>query len=255
MSSTSTTTSRSVVGASRRAMTPPEVFDVVVIGFGPVGAVAANLLGTRGRRPFVCDRSTSIYPLPRALALDHEAMRILQECGLADAVAPFVRAYPPTEYRGVEGQLISRFESLPEPFPLGWAPNYTFNQPEVDRLIREGVERHSCVDVHLGVELFAIEAKADTDTVVLRFRDAQGGEGAVEARFVIAADGASSTVRRLVGIGMESLDFDQPWIVIDIICDDEGTRSLPATCIQYCDPRRPTTYVVGAGAHRRWEMM
>jgi 3-(3-hydroxy-phenyl)propionate hydroxylase len=231
-----------------------DVFDVAIVGLGPVGATAANLLGQRGIRTFACDRSTSIYPLPRALGLDHETMRILQACDLADDVQRFVRVYPRTEYRGVDGRLISQFESIPEPFPLGWAPNYTFNQPEFERILRAGIDRYPCVEVVLGAE--ASTLTEHDDDVLLHINRVDGGETReVRARFVIAADGGGSPIRRQLGIGMESLDFDEPWIVIDIICDDDAARVLPDCVIQYCEPDRPTTYVLGPGNHRRWEMM
>jgi 3-(3-hydroxy-phenyl)propionate hydroxylase len=72
---------------------------------------------------------------------------------------------------------------------------------------------------------------------------------------VIAADGGTSPTRRALGITMESLDFDEPWIVIDVICNDDAARRLPDCVIQYCEPDRPTTYVLGPRNHRRWEMM
>jgi len=229
-------------------------FDIDIVGLGPVGALAANLLGQRGISTFACDRSTIIYPLPRALGFDHETMRILQACDLADAVQDFVRVYPRTEYRGVDGRMISQFESVPEPFPLGWAPNYTFNQPEFERILRSGIGRYPCVDVMLGAEVSAVAE--DPDGVTLRVRDVDSAAGRdVRARYVIAADGGGSTIRRQLGIEMESLDFDEPWIVIDIICDDLAAGFLPDRVIQYCEPARPTTYVVGPGNHRRWEMM
>ena len=235
-------------------MTGRDTFDVAIIGLGPVGAAAANLLGQRGIRTFACDRTTSIYPLPRALGFDHETMRILQACGLADEVQPFVRVYPRTEYRGVDGRLISQFESVPEPFPLGWAPNYTFNQPEFERILRAGIDRYPCVEVALGAEVSSLDR--DGDAVTLQVDDPPNGTTRqVQAHYVIAADGGGSAVRRLLGIGMESLDFDEPWIVIDIICDDEAAGFLPTCVIQYCEPDRPTTYVLGPGNHRRWEMM
>jgi 2-polyprenyl-6-methoxyphenol hydroxylase-like FAD-dependent oxidoreductase len=64
-------------------------FDVVVVGFGPVGAVAACLLGQQGRRVLVLDRERDIFPLPRAIVLDDEAMRLFRSLGLSDQIEPF----------------------------------------------------------------------------------------------------------------------------------------------------------------------
>ena len=98
--------------------------DVIIAGLGPTGAALAGLLGQRGVRVAVFDRLPDLYPLPRAIGLDHEAMRIAQELGIADRLGPYIGAYRPSEYRGMDGQLIKRLDALPEPHRLGWAPNY-----------------------------------------------------------------------------------------------------------------------------------
>jgi 3-(3-hydroxy-phenyl)propionate hydroxylase len=86
----------------------PDSVEVVVVGFGPVGATIANLLGQYGVRTLVVDRATDILMIPRAIALDNEALRILQLAGLGagafDTVAiPFVRMRSP--YIGEFAQL------------------------------------------------------------------------------------------------------------------------------------------------------
>ena len=50
--------------------------DVVLIGCGPVGAVAANLLGGHGVRTLVLERDAAPHGMSRAVSCDDEAMRI-----------------------------------------------------------------------------------------------------------------------------------------------------------------------------------
>ena len=50
----------------------------------PVGAALAGLLGGYGARTLVIDKAPDIFMAPRAIALDNEALRILQMVGLAD---------------------------------------------------------------------------------------------------------------------------------------------------------------------------
>ena len=87
-------------------------FDVAVVGFGPTGAVLAGLLGRSGVRTLVLDKSREVYDKPRAFALDHEAMRVLQNVGAAAEVAPHTAPFTPSEYYGVGGQLIKRLGSI-----------------------------------------------------------------------------------------------------------------------------------------------
>ncbi len=71
-------------------------FDVVVVGMGPVGTTTANLLSARGIKTLVIDKDTDIYASPRAIAFDHDAMRILQRCGLAQSIEPLIAPYAPS---------------------------------------------------------------------------------------------------------------------------------------------------------------
>ena len=69
----------------------PSVVDVFIVGMGPVGTLAANLLGSRGISVLIIDSEVDIYSKPRAIAFDQDAMRILQSCGLAESSQTAVR--------------------------------------------------------------------------------------------------------------------------------------------------------------------
>jgi 3-(3-hydroxy-phenyl)propionate hydroxylase len=118
-------------------------------------------------------------------------------------------------------------------------------QPPVERILCERVEEHANVIVDLGAEL--IELSYQEDSVLLTTRDEAGRLAAIKARYVIACDGASSTVRQLVNISLENLGFDEPWLVLDLIVKDAALAKLPNTSSQYCEPARPYTYIVGPG--------
>jgi 3-(3-hydroxy-phenyl)propionate hydroxylase len=234
----------------------PDIYDVAVVGYGPVGAVAANLLGQRGIRAAVLDRTDQLFPLPRAIAFDHEVMRVFQNIGVAARITDYIRPYPPSEYRGVDGRAIARFDAIPPPYPLGWAPAYLFVQPPVEAAIRNVARTHESLAFFLDAAVTGLVEDSEAQLVRINVRSSEGKERQLFARYVIGCDGGASTVRRLAGIELESLDFDEPWLVVDVIVDDdEALNRLPQINIQYCEPSRPCTYVVGAGRHRRWELM
>jgi len=220
-------------------------FDVAVIGLGPTGAVCTALLGSLGLKTIAIEREQAVYDKPRAFALDHEIMRVFEDLGIADAVAPHTAPFTPSEYYGVDGQLIKRLGALPPPWPLGWPPSMVFNQPAVDALLRD---RAAAVAQVAFTELENLTQKKELVELQLRDRT-------ITAKYVVGCDGASSTVRGALGIEYEDLEFDQPWLVVDLLVSPRGLEKLPKVSIQYCEPERPSTYLVGVGAHRRWELM
>ena len=228
-------------------------YDVAIVGFGPSGAVAAALLGQVGLRVLVVDKSTSVYDKPRAVAMDHEIMRVLQGIGVADAVLPHTEPFSASEHFGADGQLIRRLTMLPPPYPMGWTPSMVFCQPPVEQILRERVAALPSVNVQLGTELVALSQ--DVDGASLQLQTGQESPRTVRASYVIGCDGASSTVRRLVGIELEDLDFDEPWLVVDVLANAQGLATLPHASAQFCEPARPVSFLIGTGNHRRWEIM
>ena len=229
-------------------------FDVIVIGLGPTGATLAGLLGQRGLSVAVFDRLPDIYPLPRAIGLDHEAMRIVQELGLADAMKPHIADYRPSEYRGMDGELIKRLDTLPEPHRLSWQPNYVFDQPAFEKVLRKRLTDYSNVKVFLQADI--TDSGQDADHAWVDAKLANESEiTRCTAQYIVACDGASSPTRKRLGIALEDLNFDEHWLVVDVIVSDEKLQELPQTQVQYCEAQRPSTFVVGPGNHRRWEIM
>lgn len=228
--------------------------DVIIVGLGPTGTTLAALLGQRGILVAAFDKLPDLYPLPRAIGLDHEVMRIMQELGLAAKVQQQTAPYRPSEYRGMEGQLIKRLDMAPPPYRLGWAPNYVFDQPAFEKILRSRLAELETVRLHLEAEVTAEGQNATGAWIDVRLK---GDEQVtrVSAKYLIACDGGASPIRTRLGITLEDLNFHEPWLVVDAIINDDKLASLPQTQVQYCEAARPATFVVLPGNHRRWEIM
>lgn len=225
--------------------------DVLVAGYGPSGATIAALLGRRGWRVVVVEQAAAIYDKPRAITADQEALRIFQEIGIADEVAAAAVPHPGTDYLGLDGQIIKRFYPAPPPEPLGWMPNFMFMQPELEATLRRAVDRLGTVRTLLGHQLLEVTQHEEGVEARVR-RAADGAVVTLRARHLVAADGASSAVRKQLAPAIEDLTFDEWWLVVDAWI--RGPVDLPRRAVQYCRPSRPGTYMVGPGALRRWEI-
>ena len=207
--------------------------DVAIIGLGPTGAVLANLCGLYGLRTVVFERSTEPYAQPRACHLDAEIARVIAQCGL-DATA-LLTVSAGMEFVDCDGDRLFTFEGFARAPLLGWHEDYVFVQPELDALLRGGLDRFDCVEVHLGQPAPRLQ------------------ELLHDAEFVVGCDGASSGVRAEIGATLRDLGFDQEWLVVDLDVTPDVASELPAIIQQVCDPNRPATFVPSHGTHRRWE--
>ena len=224
--------------------------DVVVVGYGPVGAFAALLLADAGLAVTILERETGVVELPRAVGIDGESVRAFQRIGMGDAVNAILQ--PPREKDEVAFTNSKREPlfgmEIPPVGRNGWRDVALFDQPELEALLRSHVASHPGIDVRLGCEVVDVEPRPDG--AALRY-EGPDGDARLRAPFVLACDGASSTVRRTLGIPWESLGYDQDWLVVDIVQKPEA--DLPLVTMQVCDPARLTTYVCVKDPNRRWE--
>jgi 2-polyprenyl-6-methoxyphenol hydroxylase-like FAD-dependent oxidoreductase len=227
-------------------MTAPAVADVAIVGYGPVGATLAILLGQRGRSVVVLEKWPEPYPLPRAVHFDDEVARIFQSCGVGDELRRITEPAEIYEWRNAAGTTLLRFGRVSDQ-PLGWPLSSMFNQPALEALLDQRVRALPHIDVRRGAEVCALSSSDDAATL----RTTSGDE--IVAHYVVGCDGANSTVRELAALSVRDLGYFYDWLVVDVILDD--ARIFDPLNVQICDPTRPTTVVSGGPGRRRWEFM
>ena len=225
-------------------------YDVAIVGYGPVGAIFANLLANYGLKIAVIERAPAIYDKPRAITLDHEALRVFQAVGLADVMESAIAPHNGSHYLGVDGEVIKMFDPMPPPYPLGWIPNVTFVQPDAEQALRDKLAGYKNADVFLSTTGVALAQ--DEGSVSLQAKGEAGKAFEIRARYLVGCDGANSFVRKHLGFGLEDLAFDEWWMVVDTLTSEPAKR--PARAFQYCWPSRPGTFVPGPRNLRRWEI-
>ena len=224
--------------------------EVVIVGLGPTGATLANILGGYGINVLVLEREQSIYPLPRAVHFDDEAMRVFQSIGLAGQIDPKVRVNCGTRFVDKNQDLLLDWPRPQEIGPLGWYPSYRFHQPDLEADLNDGLARQDSVTVLRGCTVTGV-TQDDSGATVSWEQD--GNPSQVRADFVVGADGARSVVRHSFDCDWEDLGFKERWLVVDVQLTADRS-DLGDFTIQTCDRARPTTYVRCPREWRRWEI-
>lgn len=229
---------------------PTREVEVAIIGFGPVGALLAGLLGRRGIRVAVIERDADVFPLPRAAHIDHQGLRLLQEVGCLDEVMPGVLPNPGIDFVTANHELLIRVPGDQRSIS-GLPASVYFHQPGFDRALRRHASHQPSVATYLETEMVGIDQRDDHATVVTRRVDGQ--VDIISARWVVGCDGATSRVRESVGIGLEDLGFHEQWAVIDLLLNGP-VEGLPDRAVTICDPKRPMTMIPIPGGRFRFEL-
>jgi 3-(3-hydroxy-phenyl)propionate hydroxylase len=229
-------------------LAPDGIADVVIVGFGPVGAALAGLLGRRGVRVVVLERDEDVFPLPRAAHVDHTGFRVWQELEVLDRLLPWMQVNGGLDFVTSKGELLARIPSdgmSPSGLPL----SMYFFQPELDRVVRDRVSAMPSVSVSLGTRVTQVLTRENGVIV-------HGSTGersvSVAADWVVACDGASSSIRESLAATGEDLGFEEPWLVVDVVLTGkQGDPFRSAIC--RCDPDRPTYSVPMPRRRHRFE--
>jgi 2-polyprenyl-6-methoxyphenol hydroxylase-like FAD-dependent oxidoreductase len=229
--------------------------DVLVVGAGPVGQITALLLAAHGLRVIVLERQDQPYPLPRAVALAHDVLRVLHTLGLGARLAGLLDPWgqPGHEFlfESADGErLVETRYSLES--ASGHPQMSGFSQPDLELVLEDRVKAVAAIDQRRGVTVRSLDVVGDHVHVLAV--DGDGTEKTVLARYVVGCDGANSTVRDLIAAPVIDLAFDRDWLVVDVVPHGPLPNSLRHAG-QHLDPARPTTFVPAGPNRRRFEFM
>ena len=241
-------------------MATSELYDVIQIGYGPVGQTSAALLGRYGHKVAVFERHAGLYPLSRAGHIDHEILRLFQSLGAASAILKDAIRCDKYEWRNQDGKTLLVVDWSKEGIS-GWASDYLFFQPYLEGALDAAVRRFSTVDIFQGWEAIDLEMGRDHVSVTLaqgNFDDRgnyihTGERQTVRGRYVIGVDGANSFTRFKTGLMLEDLGFREQWLVTDF--RQKRPLSFAFDNGQICDPARPMCLFQLGQTHRRFEFM
>ncbi|MGI8597008.1 MAG: FAD-dependent monooxygenase, partial [Thermoleophilaceae bacterium] len=236
------------MSANRGTRGPGGEAPVVVVGMGPVGACVALLLSASGVRTVVLERESEPHGEGRAVALDDTALRVLQAAGLGPVLGRLLAPARSVRFRAASGRAL--LELRPGMSALGHPELSFFNQPDLERALRDALGRAPGVELRSGHEVLRIDPRLHGVEVVALDR-ATGRRERFHAAVVLGCDGARSTVRSAIGARLRGLSSPRRWLVLDTRREDDPPGSFEFGC----DPARPWVHGTLPGGRHRWEFL
>ena len=169
-----------------------ETTDVLIVGAGPAGAVAAGFLRQRGRRVLVLE----CEQFPRfsiGESLLPQSMEYIEAAGmLQDVVEAGFQFKNGAAFAW--GDKYTDFD-FRDKFSEGWGTTYQVQRATFDKVLADAAARQGA-EIRYRHEVTAIDLDGDRPRVTAR--DADGNVIEVEARFVLDASGFGRTLPRLL---------------------------------------------------------
>ncbi|MFM9904566.1 MAG: FAD-dependent monooxygenase [Pyrinomonadaceae bacterium] len=190
--------------------------DVIIIGAGPTGLALACQLIRYGVDFIIIDEKDTTTPYSKAIGVQARTLEIYDQIGLAHklssqgAIAEGAKLFAGGKIRGeIDFRDIGRGLS---PFP----GVLIVEQGKHEKLLYEYITSHG-VDVRWQTELTTFAQDDAGVTAELRGRD--GRAESIEAKYLIACDGAKSPVRHTLGLSFEGSTFERMFYVADVGID------------------------------------
>ncbi|MFF4294246.1 FAD-dependent monooxygenase [Streptomyces vinaceus] len=174
---------------------------VLIVGGGPVGLTARALLARWGVSTLLVEKHAELSPFPRSRLVNVRSMEIFRQLGLAARItaAAFAPAYGRARFRDTlydEDFATAAMVGVEAPVPESPVIGVLTSQDRLEPVLLAAAG----APVRFGVELISLAEEPD-GLVALLLDRRSGTRTRVRARYVIAADGAHSTVREHLGIG------------------------------------------------------
>ena len=169
-----------------------ETTDVLIVGAGPAGSVAAGMLRKQGRQVLVIEQQQ----FPRfsiGESLLPQSMEYIQAAGmLQDVVEAGFQFKNGAAFAW--GDKYTDFD-FRDKFSEGWGTTYQVQRGNFDKVLADAAARMGA-EIRYRTEVTAIDLAGERPRVSAR--DADGNEFQVEARFVLDASGFGRTLPRLL---------------------------------------------------------
>lgn len=189
---------------------------VAIVGAGPVGMTAALALAREGIRSVLLDAKSTFNDGSRAICIARQSYHILDCLGV---IAPFLdKSLGWTTGRSFyRGRQILEFQ-MPDSPREKFRPMYNLEQQYIEQFLWEAVAREPLIDARWQSRVTGLEDFADG--VSLTIEDPHGSYR-LKADWLLAADGARSTVRSLRGLRLKGENFEGRYVIADVQMDHD----------------------------------
>ena len=200
---------------------------VLIAGAGPAGMVTALELARHGVPSVLVTAELQVSQGSRAIVFTRRSMEILQQVGVDRRMSE--NGLPWRFGNSIyQGRTVFRMEA-PHDADDRFFPMLNIQQQYLEEYLLDACAAQPLIDLRWGNKLARIEPRADHVRATL---DTPEGEYAMEADWLVAADGGRSGIREQLGLKLEGASYEGRFVIADIRID----LPLPTERLAFFDP-------------------
>ena len=200
---------------------------VVIAGAGPAGMVTALELARHGVPSVLLNSELQVSQGSRAIVFTRRSMEILQQVGVADRMT--ASGLPWRFGNSIyQGQTVFRMEA-PHDADDRFFPMLNLQQQYLEEYLLDACAASPLIELRWGNKVVGVQQQADHARLTV---DTPEGEYALEAGWLVAADGGRSDIRTLLGLKLEGASYEGFFVIADIRID----LPLPTERLAFFDP-------------------
>ena len=206
------------MGPTPAPTTSREMLPVLIVGAGPVGLTVALDLAQRGHAVTIVTRLDFISGGSKAICFAKRTLDIWDRLGVgAPILAKGVVWETGKVFWDNRAEPIYQFDLLP--LKNQKMPAFVnIQQYHVESMLIDALADYANVEIRWGHSVLGVDAKASGAAVRIKTMD---GEYTIEADWLVACDGARSTVRSAMGLDFEGRIFEDNFLIADIKMKDD----------------------------------
>ncbi|WP_133130657.1 FAD-dependent monooxygenase [Legionella yabuuchiae] len=187
--------------------------EVLVVGAGPVGLFCALELVRHGIRCRIVEQKSNLSDKSKALGLHIRTLDVFQDIGLFNEILKQGHKVQGVVFKSNERELVrADFKDI--------EANHHFlvdlPQDKTERVLYDRLQQQG-IDVEWETTLTNVSQT--NSEVVSSLTRSNGTEETVQTKWLIACDGAHSTVRHRCDIDFEGSEYNQNWWLADLLID------------------------------------
>lgn len=190
--------------------------EVLIVGAGPVGLATALSLASQGVHVRIIDDMPVRHATPRASSIHARTLELLAPFGVSDRLVAYAQPIRQTLFFDAQGQEILRrqLRAIDSQYPA----QQSLQQWHAEWMIAEQLLARG-VDVQAATRCTDLVQNADGIVVTV---ESDAGTSTLRCRYLVGADGARSTVRKLCDVRMVGEDYPERWIGGELVIEHTG---------------------------------